>query len=182
MNGRLIVSATLISATLASCGGDSGSESAKAKRGASPASPTSAAPTKAEFISEVDALCLSQNGRVKRENERIQTMAKRAPDDQAVMAGLEPILRKGVEYQRAKDREFERLRPPRSDADQFQKMTDYNRDLTALLSRITEAADRQDGEAFQALTAEQKRLTERARGYFQGYGFKECGSGKGDAD
>ena len=169
MNRRLVLAAVLAALALSSCGGDS-------ETGKEPGR------TRQRFIAQGDGLCRANALRADRQNLRAAAIYERAPDDKTALANLAPLLRKGLEDQRAADRSFARLTPPPRDTAQFQKMKEYSRDATALLSRLADAAGRRDVAAVRALTKEQQRLRKPTRAFLQGYGFKECGRATNDAD
>ena len=173
MRHGLVLAWVLAVVMLGSCGGESDEGAQRDKR-------IGSAPSRQEFIDRLDALCRAGNRKAKRLNTRAQAIIEQAPDEETALADLEPVLRQGLEAAREADRDFQRQTPPRGDEDQFHKIVQYQLESTALLTRLIEAADRRDAEAFAALI-EKRRSMERTRGFFQDYGFKECGSGKSDA-
>jgi phage tail protein X len=166
----------LLSVVLAACG--SGNDG----KNAATTGDTKAAPTRAEFIEQGDALCQKSNIRAKRQNTRVQAVAEAAPDDATGLAKLAPLLREGLEDQQADVRAFERLTPPAGEEKQARKIAGLYGEQTALLTKLTEAAQKGDVQGVNEALAEQQPLKERVGNYVHGYGFKECGSGNNEAD
>lgn len=170
------------------CGSDTGGDkgggtgSSVAPSSTPTATSSSASPTRAEFISAMDRICADLNKRAKRLNQRGIEAAKSADSREAQLAAIEPFLREGLEGQKVAQRQIERLTPPAGDEKQFETIVDNYRQEDALLSRLLDAVDSRDVDRFTALSGELDRLQERTRGLLQGYGFKECGSGRNEAD
>lgn len=147
MKHGLVLVWALAVVMLGSCGGEPDEDAQRAKR-------IGSAPSRQQFIDKHDALCRAGHLIARRLNARAQVIIERASDEEIALADLEPILRQGLEAAREADRDWQRQTPPRGDEDQVQKMVEYQLESTALLSRLFEAADRRDAEAFAALIEE----------------------------
>ena len=78
--------------------------------------------------------------------------------------------------------DFRELEPPPADRDIFERMAEALEQQAALVGRLADAAAAGDAARFVSVNGELETTRTRARGLLQGYGFRECGSGKGDAD
>ena len=106
----------------------------------------------------------------------------RAQNDEDALAELAPLLEKGYAEKRVQDAEFEKIEPPAEDRDTVEKIRAAANEDTVLLGRIADAARSGDAQQFSSMIEEQVRSRTRAQGLAQGYGFRECGSGAGNAE
>jgi hypothetical protein len=143
---------------------------------------TDGGPTREEYIAEADAFCKEANAEAKGMNERLQEAARSESTPRKQLAAIVPILEEGYEVQRRSRSEFKQIPHPPADREIVQRMHAAFDAQTDLVGRLLEAAEEGDLARFRTLTREQDRVKVEARGLARGYGFKECGSGKNEAD
>ena len=138
--------------------------------------------TKAEYIAEADAFCKKSNAEAKVLNERAQDAVRGARGAKAQLDAVAPILREGYEVQARSREEFKKIEYPPGDRATIEQLyAAYDRQ-TALVAELRDAAEAGDVARFRSVSEEQDRVKVRARGLARSYGFKECGSGKNEAD
>jgi hypothetical protein len=183
----LVAAAVLVSG----CGGSDRDTQQQANRpDARPTSTTDAAPTRTaqpkptrqEFIAQGDALCKRANVEIKALNERFNRTVRGATDPNEALSLAAPILAEGYAKQRQDVAEFREVDPPPADGDIFEKIVEALEQQVALVGRLEDAADAGDAVRFASVSRELETTRSRARGLLPGYGFRECGSGNGDAD
>jgi hypothetical protein len=169
-------------ALLAGCGGgDDGKEPAPVTTGSQPATGAGSV-TRAEFIARADAFCKDANARAKRVNERAKAAASRVTGAEAQLKAIAPFFAEGFEIQREATEGFKRIPYPPADRGIVEQLHRAADRLTDLVPEVGEAAAAGDVARFRSLTQEQARIKARTRVIQRDYGFKECGSGKAEAD
>lgn len=164
--------ATLVLAIATSgCGGGDGGASATTGGATS-----TAAPTRAAYIAQADAICRRTNERTAGTNEQIAEINRRATSTESALAQAAPILAEAYRSQRASVAEFRALPAPAGDAAAVDRVVAGIEEQVALIGRIADAADAGDAARMRALSAELKLTRARVRGLLQGYGFRVCGS------
>ena len=178
---------------VAACGGDedSGSGEPETRATTAPQTQTQMEPetggtdgsvTREEYIARADAFCKESNAEAKGLNERLREAARGASPGREQLEAIEPILEAGYEVQRRSRDEFKQIPYPPPDKEIVEKMYAAFDEQTALVGRLIEAAEGRDVARFRTVAAEQDRVKLEARGLAREYGFKECGSGKNEAD
>ena len=172
---------------LAGCGGDDDNDSGD---GGSTSQATTQAETttqsetvtREEYIAEADAFCKKANAEAKVLNERSREAVRGAKDAKAQLAAIAPILEEGYEVQRRSRVEFKKIEYPPADRAIIERLYAAYDKQTALVAQLRDAAEAGDLARFRRVTAEQVKVRTTARSLAQDYGFKECGSGKNEAD
>jgi len=163
----LFASALLL---VAGCGGSDEPETR--------ATPTAEAATpRQQLIAQGDAICTRANEEIAAINERISRIESSAQSADEVLSQAAPILADGYAEQRAHVAEFRELEPPAADAAVFEEMVAAFERQVALVGRLARVANARDVPRMQSVGDQLEANRERVRGLFQGYGFKECGSG-----
>lgn len=161
----------LLSATLglSACGGDTETTprapEQPAPPGTSAAAPTTAAPTKGQFIAEGDAVC--RDFREATEDARSQRPS-----------GYDQLAEQVAEIRRAAESAMERFRsltPPPGDEEIVERYSASIEDSLAIFRRLEAAAKKQDTAKIKTYTDDLLELAKGQRELAQGYGFKVCG-------
>jgi hypothetical protein len=188
---RLAVLLFAAAVLVTGCGSSDGDTQQEANRSESrPTSTTEATstrtaepePTRQEFIAQGDALCKRANVEIKALNERFRRTVRGVTDPNEALSLAVPVLAEGYANQRQDVAAFRKLEPPPADRDVFDRIVQALEQQVALVGRLADAAEAGDVDRFQSVSRELDTTRIRARGLLQGYGFRECGSGKGDAD
>ena len=175
---------------LAACGGDdddkepaAGTTDTRATtQSQADAGPADEGVTRAEYIEEADAFCKKANEEAKGLNERLKEASRGASSADEQLDAIAPILAEGYEVQRRSRDEFKEIPYPAADREVVQRLFAAFDAQTALVKQLLDAAEAGDARRFRAAAGQQDRLKQRARALAQSYGFKECGSGKNEAD
>lgn len=138
--------------------------------------------TREEYIARADAHCKEANAEAKGLNERLEEAARSASPGRDQLAAIAPILEEGYGVQRRSRDEFKKIESPPADRETIERMHAIFDEQTALVGRLLEAAEAGDLARFRGLASEQDRLKLEGRALAREYGFKECGSGRNEAD
>ena len=169
-------------ALLAGCGGDDdGEKNAPVSTGSQPAAGAGSV-SRAEFIARADAFCKEANARAKRVNERAKEAASRVTGAEEQLKAVAPLFAEGLEIQRESTEGFKRIEYPPADRGVIEELHRAGDRLTVLVAEVGEAAEAGDVARFRSLAQEQARIKARTRVIQRDYGFKECGSGRNEAD
>ena len=194
---RCLYATALVAAALllAACGGDddSASESPEKQPTATTqpetrtgstedSGSTGDSPTREEYIARADAFCKQANAEAKGLNERLQEAVRGASPGREQLEAIAPILEEGYEVQRRSRAEFKEIPSPPADRETIEKLHAAYDEQTAIVGRLRDAAEAGDVARFRALSQEQNRVKLQSRSLAQRYGFKECGSGRNEAD
>lgn len=138
--------------------------------------------TRTEYIAEADAFCKKANAEAKVLNERAQDAVRGATGTKAQLEAIAPLLREGYEVQARSREEFKKIEYPAADRAIVEQLHAAYDKQTALVAELRDAAEAGDAARFRSVSTEQNRVKTTARRIAQDYGFKECGSGKNEAD
>jgi hypothetical protein len=143
--------------------------------------PDGGAVTREDYIARADAFCKRVNAQAKGLNGRMRDAARGASSPGAQLAAIVPILEEGYRMQRRSRDEFKRIPYPPADRGIVERLYAAFDTQTELVGQLLRASEARDVGRVRALTREQNRVKLQARGLAQGYGFKECGSGRNEA-
>lgn len=175
MRHRVVAALLAAMLLLAACGGDdddSGSD----------AGGQDGTVTKAEYIARADTFCKTANARAKEVNERAQEAARGVTGAKAQLKAIAPIFDEGLQVQRESLEEFKKIEYPPADRAVIERLFAEGDRLTDLVEQLGEAAEAQDVARFRAVSRQQDEIRARTRVIQREYGFKECGSGRNEAD
>jgi hypothetical protein len=170
---RVLAAAIAVSLGLAGaagCGGDDGAPGGAATGAA-------AAPTRAAFIAEADAVCRRTNVRIAATNARIAQINRTATSEREALAEAAPLLAETSAAQRESVGEIRALEPPDGDEAAVARIVAGIEQQVATVGQVADAARSGDAARVRALGAELQTTRTRVRGLFQGYGFEVCGRG-----
>ncbi|HMS63083.1 MAG TPA: hypothetical protein PKD63_12460 [Solirubrobacteraceae bacterium] len=170
MRPRVTVLAVLCLAVVSGCGGDD-------EPGTTGAS--AAAPTRAAFIAQGDAVCRQTNARIAASNARIARINRTATDAKQALADAAPVFAETYDEQRGSVERFRALTPPAGDEQTGDTIVAGIEQQVALVGQASEAAAAGDVAQLQELGTQLRSTRTRVRGLLQGYGFKECGRADG---
>jgi hypothetical protein len=153
-----------VGALVASCGGGKGDS------------------RREEYIARADRQCEAANRRAKALNERFEAAQLGGKSADEVLDALASILEEGYELQQRDNEAFRDIEPPPEDREVIERLHAAYDEQAALIGRMRDAAESGDAMRFRVLSDEVQRVKRRARALARDYGFKECGSGKSEAD
>jgi hypothetical protein len=164
--GMVACFVALVAVAIAGCGGG-GSETVTQTQ-------TSAAPlTKAEFITQGDAICARYNGIADAANSKLAELG--SIDTQEQGDKVAEILRNGVDELTPQLQAIQGLRPPPQDAQVIGSYFTTSSAQLGTLSDLADAYEQLDAEQIQSLSSRIEQDKAKAHGIAQGYGFKVCG-------
>lgn len=139
-------------------------------------------PTRASYIEKTDALCEDSNKRTLKLNRDLQRAAETAEGNADLLKRLAPILRRGYGSVRDNAIAFRAVEAPPADEARIERIRKAYDRQADLARKLADAAADGDSARFRSVSAQQRRLVVSARRLARGYGFKECGSSKSDAN
>ncbi|WP_354700448.1 hypothetical protein DSM112329_00725 [Paraconexibacter sp. AEG42_29] len=142
---------------------------------------TTARVTHAQYVTQVDGLCRTINAQTKRLNAKANAALRGAKTEAEQLAAVAPVLKEGLGAQSLALDTIKAVERPAADkaalASYFALLDQQKQQLTALAA----AAEAGSITKYKSVTAKSAGLRQRARAKAIAFGFKECGSGKGDA-
>ena len=139
-----------------------------------------AASERDQYIAQADAFCMAANEAATQQNERIMRIVERAQTADKALAAIAPLLEAAYEKRRELYGDFRSIEPPTPDRETIEELWAAYDARNVMLRRLAGAARSRDAARFKSLVAEQQRASARSDVLARGYGFRECGSGKGD--
>lgn len=183
--------AILMGGALSGCGGST-SSSSTTSAAVSPA-PTAAATTPArstgtttasapsitrsQYIAKVDAICADFNKKNDAVNRQLDATTLSGSDSDRLIASSKP-LRQAFGYAQAELDSIRRVPVPTGSESAVKALIDARDAQVAIGGQIIDAASDGDVDRYDDLTPEVQRAQERAEGAAQGFGLKNCGSGR----
>lgn len=179
------IAATLCLAALAGgCGSeDPQPEGAKPEATKTPAAAqTPAAPTREEVIAKGDDLCRRLNVKAKAANRKAADIIRTGTSNEQVLGDLAPVLASSYKAQAAFTERFKALEAPADDGGKLARIQRGVQRQLANLGELRDAAKARDLEAYTAAAKRSEQIVKPNRRAVKAYGFRECGSGKADAE
>jgi hypothetical protein len=174
------VAALAIVGTLAGCGGSGTTTTTTTQTETFTAQQHGAAPTKAEYIQQVDAICSKYLSTGKSLTRQIQNIGQ--PQDLAQLHYLASLYRRAADHATQAYQQIRQVTPPAGDEqiiDNWLSTANTTISLTRDFANAVDSAKGTNGSRLRVLVKEIDANNEKAKGIAQGYGFKVCGSDTG---
>jgi hypothetical protein len=136
--------------------------------------------SRADYIAKADAFCASDKAGAKERNQRLQAANRGSGTAGARLAKLAPLLDESIAWERSRQREFRKLESPESDRDTIHELQALGDQTMSRLEDAAAAAHSGDAKRFVAASLQERALGDRTNTLFRDYGFKVCGSTRGE--
>lgn len=131
--------------------------------------------TKAEWITEADAICTEANEEADPMQDEANALSE-APETASTLQKLGEILKRGIPSITKETAALRELEPPAVDEQIVQKMIGTVEANVTLGNSMADALESNDLERFEALNEQAEENTTKSQGLAQGYGLKVCGA------
>ena len=140
------------------------------------------APTRAQYIAAVDAICRASDAAEKPPNEKSDSILAMHLSNEATAPKLVPIFRTDVANYHTFIKKVAAVHQPRGDQKILERIAVAHEDLAAAAERETHVLEHYEAEAWKAASNEETEIKKHLDALEQGYGFTVCGTeGKGEA-